>query len=212
MKGILFLILISFLFSCSSQKQADLIVHNARVYTVDDKFSVAEAFAVKDGKILEVGNSEDIINKYSGEQIDAGGKTIYPGFIDGHSHFYNYGRGLQNADLTGTKSWDEILEKLKVFSKENPNGWIVGHGWDQNDWDIKQFPDNQTHNELFPGRPVILSRIDGHAAIANKVALEPGKFADFVILDQDLMKAAETELFKANVLKTYINGENVYSR
>ena len=172
MKGILFLILISFLFSCSSQKQADLIVHNARVYTVDDKFSVAEAFAVKDGKILEVGNSEDILNKYSGEQIDAGGKTIYPGFIDGHSHFYNYGRGLQNADLTGTKSWDEILEKLKVFSKENPNGWIVGHGWDQNDWDIKQFPDNQRLNELFPGRPVILSRIDGHAAIANKVALD----------------------------------------
>ena len=172
MKGILILILISFLFSCSSQKQVDLIVHNARVYTVDDKFSVAEAFAVKDGKILEVGNSEDILNKYSGEQIDAGGKTIYPGFIDGHSHFYNYGRGLQNADLTGTKSWDEILEKLKVFSKENPNGWIVGHGWDQNDWDIKQFPDNQRLNELFPGRPVILSRIDGHAAIANKVALD----------------------------------------
>ena len=200
------------MFSCSSQKQADLIVHNARVYTVDDKFSVGEAFAVKNGKILEVGNSEDIINKYSGEQIDAGGKTIYPGFIDGHSHFYDYGRGLQNADLTGTKSWDEILEKLKVFSKENPNGWIVGNGWDQNDWDIKQFPDNQTLNELFPGRPVILSRIDGHAAIANKVALEPGKFADFVILDQDLMKAAEAELSKANVLKTYINGENVYSR
>ena len=172
MKEILFLILISFLFSCSSQKQADLIVHNARVYTVDDKFSVAEAFAVKDGKILEVGNSEDILNKYSGEQIDAGGKTIYPGFIDGHSHFYNYGRGLQNADLTGTKSSDEILEKLKVFSKENPNGWIVGHGWDQNDWDVKQFPDNQRLNELFPSRPVILSRIDGHAAIANKVALD----------------------------------------
>ena len=181
MKGILFLILISFLFSCSFQKQADLIVHNARVYTVDDKFSVVEAFAVKDGKILEVGSSQDILNKYSGEQIDAGGKTIYPGFIDGHSHFYNYGRGLQNADLTGTKSWDEILEKLKVFSKENPNGWIVGHGWDQNDWDIKQFPDNQRLNELFPGRPVILSRIDGHAAIANKAALDiaqikPGQF------------------------------------
>lgn len=172
MKGILLLILISFLFSCSSQKQADLIVYNAKVYTVDEKFSVVEAFAVKDGKILEVGKSEDILKKYSGEQIDADGKTIYPGFIDGHSHFYNYGRGLQNADLTGTKSWDEILKKLKIFSKENPNGWLVGNGWDQNDWAIKQFPDNQKLNELFPDRPVILSRIDGHAAIANKAALD----------------------------------------
>jgi len=172
MKRILTLILIPLMLSCTSRKQADLIVHNALVYTVDDKFTVAEAFAVKDGKIIEVGKSEDILKKYSGEQIDAGGKTVYPGFIDGHSHFYGYGAGLQNADLTGTKSWDEILEKLKAFAVENPEGWIVGNGWDQNDWEIKQFPDNQTLNQLFPDRPVILSRIDGHAAIANKAALD----------------------------------------
>ncbi len=168
-----FLLAISvFFFSCKSQKQADLIVHNAVVYTVDDKFSVAEAFAVKDGKIVETGSSEDILKKYKGEILDAGGKAVYPGFIDGHSHFYGYGEGLQQADLVGTKSWEEILEKLQQFGRENPEGWIIGRGWDQNDWAIKEFPDNIKLNELFPDRPVILTRIDGHAAIANKTALD----------------------------------------
>ncbi len=168
-----FLFAISVLFfSCNSQKQADLIVHNAVVYTVDEKFSVAEAFAIKDGKILETGSSEDILKKYKGEILDAGGKAVYPGFIDGHSHFYGYGEGLQQADLVGTKSWEEILEKLQQFGKENPEGWIIGRGWDQNDWTIKDFPDNIKLNELFSDRPVILTRIDGHAAIANKTALD----------------------------------------
>lgn len=172
MKYIFSIVLPLVLFSCSSKQKADLVVHNAVVYTVDDKFSVQEAFAVKDGKILELGNSADILEKYRGETFDAGGKAIYPGFIDGHSHFYGYGRGLQDADLVGTKSWVEILEKLKAFSIENPEGWIIGRGWDQNDWDVKKFPDNQKLSELFPDRPVILTRIDGHAAIANQFALD----------------------------------------
>ncbi len=171
MKKAFLFILLPFLFSCSSLQEADLIVHNAEVYTVDDMFSVAGAFAVKDGKIIEVGTSAELLKKYSGQKIDAGGKAVYPGFIDGHAHFYNYGSGLQNADLTGTKSWEEILIKLQDFSKDNKRGWIVGNGWDQNDWAVKEFPDNQKLNELFPNTPVILSRVDGHAAIANKTAL-----------------------------------------
>ena len=172
MKKAFLFALLPFLFSCSSQQEADLIIHNAKVYTVDDKFTVAEAFAVKDGKIIEVGNSAELLKKYSGERIDAGGKTVYPGFIDGHSHFYMYGQGLQNADLTGTKSWEEVLTRLKDFSKENTSGWIIGNGWDQNDWDVKEFPDNGKLSELFPDRPVMLSRVDGHASIANKAALD----------------------------------------
>ncbi len=159
-------------FSCNTQMQADLIVHNAVVYTVDDKFSIAGAFAIKDGKILETGSSEEILKKYKGEMLDAQGKAVYPGFIDGHAHFYGYGQGLQQADLVGTKSWEEILEKLKQFGQENPEGWIIGRGWDQNDWTKREFPDNSKLNELFPNRPVILTRIDGHAAIANNTALE----------------------------------------
>ena len=171
-KKILILATSTFMFSCSAKKQVDIIVHNARVYTVNDQFSIAEAFAVKNGKILELGRSADILKKYTGEELDAGGKSVYPGFIDGHSHFYAYGEGLQNADLVGTKSWQEILDKLKTFARENPEGWIIGRGWDQNDWTVKNFPDNEKLNELFPDRPVLLSRIDGHAVIANKAALD----------------------------------------
>ena len=172
MKKYTVLLLLPFLFSCSIKQEADLVIHNAKVYTVDDRFSVAESFAVKDGKIIEVGKSADLLKKYSGNRIDVGGKAVYPGFIDGHSHFYGYGEGLQNADLTGTKSWEEILARLVTFSKEKKRDWIVGRGWDQNDWGVKEFPDNTKLNELFPNTPVILSRVDGHAVIANKTALD----------------------------------------
>jgi predicted amidohydrolase YtcJ len=175
-RNFILLALTALFFSCNSQKEVDLIVHNAMVYTVDDNFSVVEAFAVKDGKILETGSSKDILKKYKGKILDVEGKAVYPGFIDGHSHFYGYGEGLQQADLVGTKSWVEILEKLQQFGKENPEGWIVGRGWDQNDWSIKEFPDNTKLNELFPNRPVVLTRIDGHAAIANEAALELAGF------------------------------------
>ena len=172
---LLLLITVLFLSSCSVKKPADLLVYNAKVYTVDDRFSIAGAIAVRDGKILEVGKSGNLKRKYkSKELLDAKGKYIYPGFIDGHSHFYRYGEGLQNADLVGTQSWNEILEKLKLFAAENEEGWIIGRGWDQNDWAEKNFPTNEKLNELFPNRPVVLTRIDGHAVIANQSALSLG--------------------------------------
>ncbi|NEU10041.1 amidohydrolase [Flavihumibacter sp. R14] len=159
--------------SCAVEKQADLVVYNANVYTVDNAFSTAEAFAVKDGRILETGKSETIKNKYkSASELNAEGKFVYPGFIDGHAHFYAYGEGLQNVNLVGTKSWDEIVKKLIDFATENKTGWIIGRGWDQNDWADKEFPDNQKLNELFPDRPVLLSRVDGHAAVVNQAAFD----------------------------------------
>ncbi len=162
-----------FLMSCSAKKSADLLVYNARVYTVNDGFTVAEAFAVKDGKILEVGTSQVIRDKYDGKELlDAEGKPVYPGFIDGHAHFYNYGEGLQSVNLVGTGSWQEIIEKVRTFAAGNGNSWILGRGWDQNDWTDKQYPTNEELTRLFPDRPVLLSRIDGHAAIANEAALK----------------------------------------
>ncbi len=159
--------------SCSTKQKVDLLVYNAHIYTVDSSFSKAEAFAVDKGKIVEVGTTKDLQNKYEAkEELNAEGKYIFPGLIDAHAHFLGYGLGLQDADLVGTTSWDDILEKLKTFAAENKEGWIVGRGWDQNDWAVKEFPTNQQLNELFPDRPVILSRVDGHAAIANNKALE----------------------------------------
>src|SRR5690606_3980484 len=149
------------------------LVYNANVYTVDSSFSKSEAIAVKDGKIVEIGTSADLQFKYEAtENIDAEGQFIYPGFIDAHAHFLGYGMSLQIADLTGSQSWDEILDRLKAFAEENPEGWLRGRGWDQNDWEIKEFPTNEKLDELFPDRPVVLTRIDGHASIANSIALE----------------------------------------
>ncbi len=158
--------------ACNNRKKADLLVVNARIYTVDSSFSIAEAMAVKDGKILATGSSAAVEEQYNApEKLDAGGKAIFPGFIDAHAHFYQYGLGLQTADLTGTTSWQAALDTLAAFGKTHPDGWLIGRGWDQNDWSNKSFPDNTELNRLFPGRPVLLSRIDGHAAIANEHAL-----------------------------------------
>jgi predicted amidohydrolase YtcJ len=161
------------LLSCSQKQKADLLIYNATIYTVDSTFSTAEAIVIKDGKITAVGKLADLEKQYgTKEKIDAAGRFIYPGFIDAHAHFEGYGSGLQTANLVGTNSWNEIIEKLKTFAAENKEGWLIGRGWDQNDWAIKDFPTNEKLNELFADRPVILIRIDGHAAIANRKALD----------------------------------------
>jgi hypothetical protein len=171
-KCLLFAALILLLSSCGNPK-ADLIVFNAKIYTVDSAFSIVEAMAIKDGKVLALGNSKDIQDKFSAtEVVDAEGKTIYPGFIDAHAHFFGYAESLNTANLFETKSWDEVLERLKTFAAQHPNGWLTGRGWDQNDWPDKRFPTKDKLDEIFPDRPVLLTRVDGHAAIANQKALE----------------------------------------
>ena len=161
-------------FCCKPDKQiVDLIVVNANVYTVDEDFSKNEAFAVYQGKFLAVDKSEVILEKYDSDQIiDAQEKTITPGLIDAHCHFYNLGLNQQTVDLTGTKSFDEVLQRVKDFQKENNKDFIVGHGWDQNDWQEKEFPTRKELDELFPDTPVALSRIDGHALLVNQAALD----------------------------------------
>lgn len=170
-----FLLLIPFLISLSgsARQKIDLLVYNATVYTVDKNFSRQEAIAVNKGKIIATGKTKDLQIKYDAkEKINAQGKYIYPGLIDAHAHFFHYGLDLQKADLIGTNSWDEVIEKLKAFAEKNKEGWLLGYGWDQNDWPVKNFPTNEKLNELFPDRPVLLTRVDGHAVIANKKALE----------------------------------------
>jgi predicted amidohydrolase YtcJ len=170
----LFILLVATFFSCAPQKTSvDLIITNAKAYTVNDKFDMAEAIAVKAGKIVAVGKTDDILSKYASNHIeDAQGKAIYPGFIDAHAHFYRYGEGLQTCDLVGTKSWAQIIDKVKAFSVKNTEGWLIGRGWDQNDWVVKAYPSKQQLDLLFPKRPVLLSRVDGHGAIANQAALD----------------------------------------
>jgi predicted amidohydrolase YtcJ len=163
-----------FIFSCKFRQKADMIIHHAKIYTVDDRFSVAEAMVVNDGKIIAIGTNDDILKRYESDSItNAGGKSVFPGFNDAHAHFAGYAMSLQTVNLVDTKSWDEVLSKCSEFAKTLPAGaWLTGRGWDQNDWAVKEFPDNTKLSELFPDRPVIITRIDGHAAIANQKALE----------------------------------------
>ena len=163
------------LLSCAADKkqQADLLVYNGNIYTVDSTFSKAEAFAVRDGKFLEIGTSEDLLKKYDfQEKVDVNGKTIVPGLIDAHAHFYRMGLQKQTVDLTGTKSFDEVVERILKFQKEKNIDFITGRGWDQNDWEVKEFPNKYKLDSLFPNTPVAITRVDGHALLANKAALD----------------------------------------
>jgi predicted amidohydrolase YtcJ len=167
-------------FSSCMKKKADLVLYNGRIFTLDESFSTVEAVSIRNGRILATGSSEDILKASSaGETIDLGGKYVYPGLIDAHCHFLGYGKSLLYADLTGTSSFEEIIEILKereAGSAEEQqdnteSDWILGRGWDQNDWELKEFPHRSQLDEAFPGRPVLLRRIDGHAAIASTEAL-----------------------------------------
>ena len=172
MKKFLLLLLI-ITSACTNKEVADLIVINAKVYTVDNAFSEAEAFAVKDGQFIGVGSSASIQSQYEAiEVIDAGGKTVVPGLIDAHCHFFNLGMGMQAVELVGTKSYDEVLEKVVAFQKEKNVPFVTGRGWDQNDWEVKDFPTKDRLDELFPDTPVALRRVDGHAYLANQKALD----------------------------------------
>lgn len=170
-----FLVIIA-LFAITSclpmKKKADMIIYGAKSYTLDDKFSTASCIVIRDGKILEVGG-EDLFRKYeSVNKLDATNMFVYPGFYDAHCHFMSYGMGmLQRADLVGTQSFEEVLERLKIHAENNSSEWIEGRGWDQNDWEVQKFPDRSELDRLFPDRPVILTRIDGHAALVNGEAL-----------------------------------------
>ncbi len=160
--------------SCKFRQKADMIIHHAKIYTVDEKFSTAEAMVVRDGKIIATGTNEEILKEYESDVTeDAKGKTVFPGFIDAHAHFVGYGFSLQRVNLVGTESWDDVLNRCSEFARGLQAGqWLTGRGWDQNDWMVKEFPPNDKLNELFPDRPVLITRIDGHAAIANNKALE----------------------------------------
>lgn len=173
MRNVLCLSLLVLAITASAQrKRIDLLIYNAKIYTVDSKFSTATAIAVHDGKIIDIGKNGLREKYWPAQSMNADGKFIYPGFIDAHAHFFGYASSLQNVSLVGTGSWEDVLAASKKFAASQPEGWIIGRGWDQNDWSIKEFPTNEKLNVLFPNRPVLLTRIDGHAAIANQKALE----------------------------------------
>ncbi len=163
------------LISCDQKDKisVDTIITDATIYSINNSFEKASAMAIDKGKIVAIGTNREIAKQYESKNtIEAEGKFIYPGLIDAHCHFYSYGLSLQEADLRGTKSMDEIITRLKAFQKDKNPTFIVGNGWDQNDWKIKKYPTKAELDAAFPDIPVVLNRVDGHAIIVNSKALK----------------------------------------
>ena len=165
--------LILIIFSaCHKKKNVDKIFYNGSIYLVNNNFSMVNAMAIVNGKIKETGNKDDILDDYNAKEVvDLHGATIFPGFIDAHCHFYGYSTDLLKCDLFGTTSFDEVLSRLQQYSTTNRFSWLLGRGWDQNDWTDKVYPSNEKLDSLFPDIPVYIMRIDGHAAICNTKSL-----------------------------------------
>jgi len=159
--------------SVQMKEKADIIVRNCTIYTVDASNRTAECMAIRDGRIRDVGSEETVMAAYeAGRIIDLDGNYVFPGMIDAHCHFLGYALSLQYIDLTGCRSFDEVLGRLGKSGENLGKGrWIVGRGWDQNLWPDKGFPDNTSMNRQFPGLPVVLIRVDGHVVLANDEAM-----------------------------------------
>jgi predicted amidohydrolase YtcJ len=153
---------------------ADLIVHNAWIYTVDHANSVAEAIAITGDRIAAVGPNDGILQR-RGEHtrvIDAQQAAIVPGLHDAHGHFVGLGESLQIVDLRGTSSYEEVIARVRQRAAMAKAGeWVLGRGWDQNDWPDRQWPAHAPLSAASPDNPVYLTRIDGHAGLANRQAL-----------------------------------------
>ncbi|MCZ4410210.1 amidohydrolase [Cryomorphaceae bacterium 1068] len=185
-------LLVILLSGCFKSEEADLVVHNALIYSVDEQFSTYQAMAIKDGKIIELGPEREILNRYRAkETYDAQTRFVYPGFYDAHSHFLGYSRNQGEINLFGAKSFDEVVERIQKFVAKSDREWIVGRGWDHNKWEVKEFPNKALLDSLFPNRPVHLTRVDGHAVLVNSEALRRSQIDNTTQIEGGLIEKDE---------------------
>ena len=170
---IVFSLVFSFLlFTSCSSVTADLIIHNATIYTVNESFETATAVVVKDGKFIAIGG-EDLLNQYKARSVvDLKGFSVYPGFIDAHCHFYNFGLLQEQLDLSGTKSFEEVVDRVASYIATHPGVPVLGQGWDQNSWEVKEYPTKDILDKRFPEQLIALKRVDGHALLVNQTTLD----------------------------------------
>ena len=161
--------------ACGGKPEADLVLFNGKIATVDSEFSIHEAVAVSGDRIVFVGN-KDGVAPYIGhrtEVIELDGKLVLPGLIDAHAHMHNLGEELSNLDISGTTSFQQIVDRVAERAKEiEPGEWIFGGRWDQNDWEEKVFPEHEALSAVSPDNPVFLRRVDGNSAFVNQKALD----------------------------------------
>ena len=156
-------------------QQADLILINGRVYTADAAHPHAQAVAVRGDRIAFVGSTQEALalRGTSTRVIDVSGQMVMPGMNDSHGHLTGLGTALRTVDLVGTRSYDEVIERVRQRAAQLPAGsWVLGRGWDQNDWPDTRFPTHERLSAAVPAHPVVLTRIDGHAVFANARAMQ----------------------------------------
>ena len=170
--------LVAFLGSGAPDESADWVFRNGNILTLEGRGKDpgrVEALAVKGSRIVYAGNEEGLA-AWSGPAtrvVDLEGHTLVPGLTDAHFHLRNFGLLLSRVNLIGTKSWDDVVARVVERGDTTSMGeWIFGRGWDQNDWDVKEFPTSAAIDSLLPGRLVYLRRVDGHGAVASRAALE----------------------------------------
>jgi predicted amidohydrolase YtcJ len=159
----------------AQQQPADLVVLNGRIYTADGARPVVDAMAIRGGRVVFVGDragARALIG--SGTQtLDLDGRTVIPGMTDAHAHVAGLGSSLRNVDLVGTTSYAQVIERVVERAKSTPKGeWIIGRGWDQNDWGDTRWPSQAELSRAVPDHPVYLERVDGHAGLVNALALQ----------------------------------------
>ena len=161
--------------AAQTARSADLIVINARIYTVDDSRPVVSAMAVRDGRVAFSGSVREAMSLKGATTrvVDLKGRTIIPGMVDAHAHLLGLGQSLASVNLVGTKSYDDVIARVTARAKGVPAGtWIIGRGWDQNQWGDTRFPTHDALTRAFPNNPVYLQRVDGHAELANAAAMK----------------------------------------
>jgi predicted amidohydrolase YtcJ len=165
-----------FIVSVMRAQDADLLLRNGNVYTVTEKQPKAEAVAAKANRIVFVGSNEDAKKFHAAKIVDLHGRTVVPGFTDSHCHIFGIGEREMRLNLEGTNSLDDFLATVKErVDKMGPGKWITGRGWIETFWKPPQFPTRQDLDKIAPNNPVFLTRADGHASIANSVALKIAK-------------------------------------
>ena len=169
------MLLLAFLTLQQTPAPADLVVTNARIYTSDVNRPVAQALAVRAGRITFVGSNRGALALAGPrtERFDLPGRTVITGMVDAHAHLLGLGQALRTVDLVGTRSYDEVIARVAERAKSaKPGEWIRGRGWDQNDWADTRFPTHAALSRAVPNNPVYLTRVDGHAGLVNAKALE----------------------------------------
>ena len=159
----------------SKPKAPDRIFFNGRIITLDPVRPVVEALALREGRITAVGTDRELLETAGGatERIDLEHAVVFPGFTDAHLHLLGIGTARRHVDLKDTRSAAEVVARVRARAVEQPEGsWVLGRGWDQNDWPVKRFPRSAGLSEGVLNRhPVFLTRIDGHAGWANEAAM-----------------------------------------